>query len=273
VSPVIVSGGSVRGSQDGVLVDLSEAFEGTYITAAPTTTPFYDQAGTMVPFNQATSKLQVGAGFTLVNPDAAAGPLYVVHASGAATSAKCAAAAAVTPFWVFPFRLWGAAGGIVPAQYPRPMRRYQVDFLVRLPGARGTARQESGVVFQAATNSTIANVGVAGVAWTSDVAVNGGRWSAQVRTDSAGAVATLFDSGELPANIWRQLSIRYEERTNPRIAWLIDGIEVFSVAGAVNMPRITGGGSTTPFFPFQALTAPAGTTFNYGPWRYRVTEI
>ena len=273
--PIIVSGGSSRSAGEGIIADIHDNWESWNVLASVglVTTP-----RTSIRFGFASPSLDTSpwinaAGITLLNQNVVGGPMYLSHVSQAAGAYR-AMQGPGTAYWMMPFRRWGevGVGGIPGTLYVRPFWRFQIDFLLRLPGARGPAIIECGECFSPATNGALNSSNTAGVGWTSDPAVNAGRWTAQRKlTQFAGFATSLFDSGVSPGTDWVKLSIAYEEHgDNPRIIWLLNDTPQHEVAGPLNMPIVA---APAEFGPYIGCGPGVGTTFHDGPARFRITEL
>jgi len=105
-----------------------------------------------------------------------------------------------------------------------------------------------------------------GPAWVCRQNTSGGRWLAQYRPLNGGALTTLADSGISPLNNWAVPGIKYYEGATPRIEWLMNGVVVASVGGAVNMPVYPGGGLQEPgWTAMYGWAAGVGSVAQMGP--------
>lgn len=68
--------------------------------------------------------------------------------------------------------------------------------------------------------------------------LNGGRWTSRWRLAAAGAIVTGADSGVDPAGVQTHIELRYDHTTNPRLSFLINGVEDPGsvLVGAANIP-------------------------------------
>jgi len=128
---------------------------------------------------------------------------------------------------------FSAAPNAIPAAlYGRPLRSYTLRVPVRVLVV-GTAFHEIGLV---TSNGMLTMLGTdPGAVWSSDPAVNAGRWLPRSRQVVAGAITNGPDSG-LTATAWRQLGVRYTEGVPPRIEWLIDDVPLHVLSGDAAMP-------------------------------------
>jgi len=172
------------------------------------------------------------------------------------------------PWWQ---RFSTPAARVSAVFFPRPFRRYRVDYLVRgiLLGAAdvcvGIASNAAGAMPTGGPNNDPF------VAWVGRSVLNGGAWTPRMRLVGAGAFVDGPSSGVafVNANVTRQLSIIYEEGLIPRIRWLIDGREVHQIAGDANMPN-----ATASCFVAKAMGPGAGLSqASFAETRYRVEEI
>jgi len=109
--------------------------------------------------------------------------------------------------------------------------------------------------------------------WSSDPAVNAGRWLPRFRRLNAGAIVNGPDSG-ITATAWHLLGLRYSERTTPSIEWLLDSVPRHLVAGDADMPPLQGPGIFYPgFVPSYGVFTPAGTTVQFGAALFELRNL
>jgi hypothetical protein len=164
------------------------------------------------------------------------------------------------------------AASVVPALpsvlWPRPFRRYRLDFLVR--GTVGPAAGVDCACGLALSNpQSLVTGGITDPTahWSARNGVNGGAWTPRYRLAPAGAYA-LGPAGPAFVNpAVTQLSLEYQEGPIRRLLWLVNGAETFRLEDP-NIPQSNG----PPAFA-KAKGLGLGTTCHYGESRFRVWEI
>lgn len=151
----------------------------------------------------------------------------------------------------------------------RRFRRYTLTVPVRRTVA-GTARLEFGLV-TSANMVTFAGT-PPGVIWSSDPAVNGGRFLPRYRQVGGAGVSDGNDSGFTP-DAWHTLGIRYTEGAAPTLEWMIDENILRTVSGDANMPTFPGGINWPGFVPGYGISTPAGSTWQFAGGRFHVEEV
>lgn len=152
----------------------------------------------------------------------------------------------------------------------RPFRRYTLTMPARRTVGPGTARVEFGIV----TSANLLTFGGTppGMAWSSDPAVNAGRWLPRYRQVNAGGLTDGADSAVVPTE-WHTLGVRYTEGPSPTLEWLIDQAIYRTLSGDANMPTFPGGVNPPGFVPGMGLTSPAGATWQFGPGRLKIEDV
>lgn len=151
----------------------------------------------------------------------------------------------------------------------RTLRSYTLFVPVRVTVV-GTAVHNIGLAMNA--NGLTGGATQPAALWSSDPAVNAGRWLARYRQVNAGAITDGADSGVTTAG-WHVLGIRYVEGLTPRIEWLLDGVVQRTVSGDGNMPTFPGGINYPGMCPQIGLSTPAGTTVQWGAASFEVREL
>jgi len=166
---------------------------------------------------------------------------------------------------------FGTAGAIFPSIYGRPLRQYTVTVPCRRTVA-GTAVLEFGIGV-ATGMITLGGSVQPGVVWSSDPAVNAGRWLPRTRRVNAGAIVNGPDSQVDPTNLWVLLGMRYTEGVTPLIEWLLNGVPMHTISGDAAMPDFPGGINSPGFCPGYSLGTPAGSTWQFGGGVFEVKNI
>jgi hypothetical protein len=152
----------------------------------------------------------------------------------------------------------------------RPFRRYTLSVPVRRTVGPGTTRLEFGLV--TSTNMLTFAGTPPGLAWSSDPAVNAGRWLPRLRIVNAGAITDGNDSAVV-VTAWHTLEVRYTEGPAATLEWIIDDSILRTVSGDANMPVFPGGVNHPGFVPGYGLSTPAGATWQFGAGRLRIEDV
>lgn len=162
-----------------------------------------------------------------------------------------------------------AAATSIPGAFLRPPRSYTLRHPVRVTALAG------GACFVGVSDG---GAGVGGnlpfsscAGWTADPALNAGRWTAQHRRVTGGAITTDLDSGIAAGATWHELGLRYTEGPVPTLEWLMDDVPVFTLTGDAAMLTLTS--FINGFYPDNRTLAGAGTTMETGPARFTVDLV
>lgn len=201
------------------LIDLCD--EQDYATAVAGRTVFARRGGGSLGANFSTGPVWDGASGWLA--EAGARNLGMVWA--AASSAAATLKGRSSSRWQLPigFNLTG-----VPAVAYWPLR-YRLETILWRTNTPSVADQIVSFVCSW-TGGTVRNLSdgatFPGYELVSDTLINGGRWTPRWRMAGAGALTTGADSGIDPAGVQTHLELRYDHTTNPRLSFLIDGVEL-----------------------------------------------
>lgn len=270
-----VSGAGVKSNIQGVLLDLSESWEG-FIPQNNSVTPPCEQRGYAPESNgnnNGASQIFPAnfGGAVVLAYDATAGRSLISTVSLAGTQHGRAPTAASTTGVKIPLgQRFGGAAGVLPIPFYRPLRRYTLRVPVRITAlaggaafvgcSDGAAGELAGLPFSCAYG------------WVADPTLNGGRWTARFRQVAGGAITTVGDSGILSGAVtWREVGLRYTEGATPTVEWLMDGVPVFQVAGDANMGTVAS--SALGPFPCISTLLGAGTTLQNAAGRFIVEEL
>jgi hypothetical protein len=270
---LVVSGGG--GAVGKTLVDVVESWNGFHnLLSGNAQGQISDGRGEVDTLygGSTTSLFPAGTTGSLLTFDAATGRVISPWTSAAGITSVTNNNAPGAGQFSIPIHLRFAQAESIPAAlWPRPFRRYRLDFLVRGTVGPGAADCSCGVSCSD-PQGMVTGGGITHpfVAWVARGALNAGRWTPRVRLVNAGAITDGPDSGiSFLLAAYTQLSIVYEEGIIPRIRWLINGREIFQIAGDANMPNTNGSPQIT-----KAMGAGAGVTAcRYAETRFRCEEI
>lgn len=156
--------------------------------------------------------------------------------------------------------------------------RYRIETLVwRVTSPLIANAPLSFVHCQGGAVSSLAAHAFAGYELLSDSTINGGRWTARVRLADAGGIVTLGDSGVDPAGGTTQthIEMRYDATTNPRLSFLINGVELASsvLQGVANLPVFTGSGAWPGLAQGLAVGGGAAQKDRQRQTRFRIEQL
>jgi len=151
----------------------------------------------------------------------------------------------------------------------RPLRQYLLTVPVRRTVA-GTAIFNFGLGIS--TNMLSLGGASPAAVWSSDPAVNAGRFLPRSRRVNAGAVTDGPDSQVTPTG-WHLLGMRYTEGVTPLLEWLLDGVPMHLISGDAAMLVFPGGVNPPGFEPGYGLSTPAGSTWQFGTGVFEVKNI
>lgn len=269
---LIVSGGG--GSVGKVLVDVVEGWNGfhAHTNAAP--------QGQICDGRGEVDTLY-GGSTTVLFPAGGNGQNLTFDAAAGRAISPWSSQAGITSFtnnnspgagqFSIPVHLrFSTAEALSVANWPRPFRRYRLDFLVR--GTVGPGAADFAVGISCSDPQGMVGGGITHpfVAWVARGALNGGNWTPRFRLVNAGAITDGPNSNvSFLVARYTKLSLIYEEGLTPRIRWLINDVEIFQSAGDANMPNTNGTPQTT-----KAMGAGAGVTqCRVAETRFRVEEL
>lgn len=169
---------------------------------------------------------------------------------------------------------WGASFGVDFAAVGdpqwallRPMRRYTWLLPVAAP-VRG------GVIVNCGTGATNGLLDTLGTdpffGWSSDPAINGGRWTVRYRRTAGGGVTTADDSGVALDATWHILGVRYTEGARPTLEAMIDGRTVTKLVGRAALPDTI---ANNAYRLGLGMPAGAGTTVRCDDAVYRIETV
>jgi hypothetical protein len=164
------------------------------------------------------------------------------------------------------------AGAIPIAALGRPLRQYTLTVPVRRTVA-GTAVMEFGIGTNVTNILTLQGLTPPAVVWSSNPAVNAGRFLPRSRRVNAGAITDGPDSQIAPDTNWHLLGFRYTEGLVPVVEWLIDGLAMHLISGDAAMLDFPGGVNAPGFVPAYGVGTPAGSTWQFGAGAFEVRNI
>lgn len=270
-----INGAGVKSDVAGVLIDVTESWEGynALLDATALTYPACD--GRQEACDGRPHKIFTGVVTGGITPaaayDATLGCRLITAVSGANEVGRGVVPTSAETLQM-PLGQRFSVAGAIPIPFRRPLRSYTLLMPCRLPAIAGAAafaglaQQNGGWAFAGG----FPNIGAVG--WTASPGLNGGRYTPQSRQNNAAALVTGPDSGILGNAVdWHQLGIRYTEGPVPLIEWLMDGVPVHAMSGDANMPNQTG--STAGYHPCIATDIGAGTTIQNAACRFIVAEL
>lgn len=175
-------------------------------------------------------------------------------------------------FTPFPISV-DAASRPVTARYPQV---FQLEALLRRTTPLvALAPLSFSVAWTGGVVSELSDTTSAGYELVSRSDVNGGRWTVRVRLADAGALTVVQDTGIDPATTTiLHAAMRLEYTTNPRLLWVLNGLEFGILQGLANLP-FAASNSLQVVGLCQGLSVGGGVgqLDNSSQTRYRIIEL
>lgn len=134
-----------------------------------------------------------------------------------------------------------------------------------------------GIQWNGGSSRILSDMANAGYELVSDSTVNGGRWTVRTRLAAGGGLVVVQDTGISPddgtGTLQQAIQLRYEHTTNPRLSFLINGVEFGVLQGIANVPTRNGNAVTMGVVLGLSAGGGAGQIDNYSRCRYRINTL